>query len=78
MVSSFPALAVSKEKFKEIEDFAIANSWGAYKTRLMAGEKSVYTTSCRASETYFDFFPMEKLAGSFKNAISDNGKIAIS
>ena len=56
VVSSFPALAVSKEKFKEIEDFAIANSWGAYKTRLMAGEKSVYTTSCRASETYFDFF----------------------
>lgn len=78
VVSSFPALAVSKEKFKEIEDFAIANSWGAYKTRLMAGEKSVYITSCRASETYFDFFPMEKLAGSFKNAISDNGKIAIS
>lgn len=78
VVSSFPALAVSKEKFKEIEDFAIANSWGAYKTRLMSGDKSVYTTSCRASDSYFDFFPMKKLAGSFKNSISDKGKIAIS
>ncbi|MCX8525617.1 ABC transporter permease [Chryseobacterium formosus] len=78
VVSSYPSLAVSKEKFSEIEDFAIANSWNGYKVRLMYGNKSAYTTSARATDAYFDFFPMEKVAGSFKNAISDYQKIAIS
>jgi len=78
VVSSYPELTVSKEKFSEIEDFAIANSWNGYKVRLMYGNKSAYTTNARATDSYFDFFPMEKIAGSFKNAISDDSKIAIS
>lgn len=78
VVSSYPELTVSKEKFSEIEDYTIANIWGGYKVRLMAGDKSAFTTSCRASDSVFDFFPFEKLAGSFKNAISDKSKMAIS
>ncbi len=78
VVSSYPALEVSKEKFNEIEDFAIANSWNGYKIRLIAGNKSVYTTNARATESYFDFFPLEKIAGNLKNAISDENKMAIS
>ena len=78
VVSSFPELNVSKEKFAEIEDYTIANIWGGYKVRLMAGDKSAFVTSCRASDSVFDFFPFEKMAGSFKNAISDKSKIALS
>lgn len=78
IVSSYPALSVSKEKFSEIEDFAIANSWDFFKTRLIAGDRSVYTSATWATESYFDFFPMERIAGNLKNAISDDGKIAIS
>lgn len=78
VVSSYPELAVSAEKFPEIEDFAIANSWSGYKVRLMFGNKSAYTTNATATDAYFDFFPMEKVAGSFKNAISDYQKMAIS
>ena len=77
--SSYPELTVSKEKFSEIEDYAIANSWSHYKTRLIAGKNSAYTSSCRASGSYFDFFPFERIAGSFKNAISDDdNKMALS
>jgi len=76
--SSYPELTVSKEKFSEIEDYAIANSWSYYKTRLIAGKNSAYTSSCRASGSYFDFFPFERIAGSFKNAISDDNKMALS
>ena len=78
VVSSFPELNVSKEKFAEIEDYTIANIWGGYKVRLMAGDKSAFVTSLRASDSVFDFFPFEKVAGSFKNAISDKSKIALS
>ena len=78
VVSSYPELTVSKEKFSEIEDYTIANIWSGYKTRLMAGDKSAFVTSCRASDSVFDFFPFEKVAGSFKNAISDKSKMAIS
>ncbi|MCW3168006.1 ABC transporter permease [Chryseobacterium sp. 09-1422] len=78
VVSSFPELSVSKEKFSEIEDYTIANIWGGYKVRLMTADKSAFVTSCRASDSVFDFFPFEKIAGSFKNAISDKSKIAIS
>lgn len=78
VVSGYPALAVSKEKFPEIEDFAIANSWDFYKVRLNAGKRSAFVSSCRASPSYFDFFPLEKIAGTFKNAISDDRKMAIS
>ncbi|SDE93482.1 ABC transporter permease [Epilithonimonas hungarica] len=76
--SSYPELTVSKEKFSEIEDYAIANSWNYYKTRLIAGKRSAYTSSCRASGSYFDFFPFERIAGSFNNAISDDNKMALS
>ena len=78
VVSSYPELTVSKEKFSEIEDYTIANIWGGYKVRLMAGDKSAFVTSCRASDSVFDFFPFEKVAGSFKNAISDKSKVALS
>lgn len=78
VVSSFPELSFSKEKFSEIEDYTIANIWGGYKVRLMTADKSAFVTSCRASDSVFDFFPFEKIAGSFKNAISDKSKIALS
>ncbi|KAA0128602.1 FtsX-like permease family protein [Chryseobacterium sp. SN22] len=78
VVSGYPALAVSKEKFPEIEDFAIANFWDIYKVKLNAGKRSAYVASCRASQSYFDFFPLEKIAGTFRNAISDSQKMAIS
>ena len=42
VVSSYPELSVSKERFKEIESFAIVNGWSNYKFRLIAGERSVY------------------------------------
>lgn len=78
VVSSYPELSVSKEKFSDIEDYTIANIWAGYKVRLMAGGKSAFVTSCRASDSVFDFFPFERVAGSFKNAISDKSKIALS
>ncbi|WP_326983305.1 FtsX-like permease family protein [Chryseobacterium sp. MYb264] len=76
--SSYPALSVSKEKFSEIEDFSIANSWDFYKMRLIAGDRSVYASATWATDSYFDFFQMERMAGNLKNAISDQSKIAIS
>ncbi len=76
-VSSYPELYVSKEKFSEIEDYTIANIWGV-RARLIYKNQSAYTTSAWAVDSYFEFFPYEKVAGSFKNAISDEGKIALS
>ncbi|MDQ1095338.1 MULTISPECIES: ABC transporter permease [Chryseobacterium] len=78
VVSSYPELAVSKEKFPEIEDYTIANIWSNYKVRLISGSKSAFVSSCRASDSFFDFFPLEKVAGSYKDAISDKTKITIS
>lgn len=78
IVSSYPELAVSKEKFPEIEDFTIANSWENYKIKLSTGSRSVFTTNARVSDSFFEFFPFKKIAGSFKNAINENNKIAIS
>ena len=78
VVSSFPELSVSKEKFSEIEDYTIANIWSGMKVRLVSGGNSAFVTSCRASDSVFDFFPFQKLAGSFKNAISDKSKVALS
>ncbi|WP_407482002.1 ABC transporter permease [Elizabethkingia meningoseptica] len=76
-LSSYPALYVSKERFDEIEDFTVANVFGG-ENRLIYEDKSVYTASARAINSYFDFFPYEKIAGSFKNALSDEGKIVLS
>ncbi|OPB88789.1 ABC transporter permease [Elizabethkingia ursingii] len=76
-VSSYPALYVSKEKFSEIEDYTIAGIWkGQYK--LIYKDKSAYATEASAIDSYFDFFPHETIAGNFKNAISDEDKIALS
>ncbi|KAF5308746.1 hypothetical protein FQR65_LT17988 [Abscondita terminalis] len=78
VVSSYPELFVSKEKFNEIEDFSIANSWNNYKLRLISGERSAYASNARVSDSFFDFFPFEKIAGSYKNAVNSDGKMAIS
>ena len=78
VVSSYPELSVSKERFKEIESFAIVNGWSNYKFRLIAGERSVYTSNARVSDSFFEFFPFEKVAGSYKNAVNSDGKMAIS
>jgi len=74
--SSYPELAVSKEKFIEIQDFTIFNSWG--RDRLTAGNNSAYVPSAMVTESFFEFFPYEKVAGSFKNALNDGTKIALS
>lgn len=52
VVSSYPELSVSKERFKEIESFAIVNGWSNYKFRLIAGERSVYTSNARVSDSF--------------------------
>ncbi|CAM3640201.1 ABC transporter permease [Elizabethkingia occulta] len=76
-VSSYPELYVSKEKFSEIEDYTIAGIWkGKYK--LIYKDKSAYAEEASAIDSYFEFFPHEAIAGSFKNAISDENKIALS
>ncbi|WP_434981391.1 FtsX-like permease family protein [Daejeonia sp. YH14] len=78
ITSSYPELSVSKEKFSEIEDYAIINSWSGHKIRLMAGNQSVFTSNARTTANFFDFIPYEKIAGDFKNALSDESKMAIS
>lgn len=55
VVSSYPELSVSKERFKEIESFAIVNGWSNYKFRLIAGERSVYTSNARVSDSFLSF-----------------------
>ena len=78
IVSSYPELATSAEEYKEIEDFVIVNAWKDYKFRLTAGNQSIYTSNAMVSDSFFNFFPYEKVAGSFENAINDGTKIAIS
>ncbi|MCD9853669.1 ABC transporter permease [Epilithonimonas sp. JDS] len=76
--SSYPELYVSKEKFPEIEDYTIANIWGWYKTRLVAGENSSYSTTGQVSSQFFKFFPFETVAGNINNALTDKSQIALS
>ncbi len=78
ITSSYPELAVSTEKFNEIENFAIVNLWKDYKIRLISGGKSVFTTNAKVTDDFFEFFPYEKVAGDLKNAVNGDGKIAIS
>ena len=78
LTSSYPQLSVSTEKFSEIESFAVNNTWNDYKIRLMFGNNSVFTSNARVSDNFFEFFPFEKIAGDFKNAVNGDGKIAIS
>jgi len=76
VVSSYPELTVSKEKFDEIEDYVIVNSWG--KDRLIAGNNSAYASNAMVTDSFFEFFPYEKIAGNFKNALNNGTKIALS
>ena len=74
--SSYPEIFVSKEKFSEIEDCLIYNNWG--KQKLSVGSNSAYVSGSTSVDSFFRFFPFEKVAGNFQNALSDNGKIALS
>ena len=76
--SSYPQLYVSKEKFSEIEEFAIANIWNWYKTKLVAGNNSSYSTTGQVSNSFFQFFPFETVAGNSNNALRDKSQIALS
>lgn len=76
--SSYPELYVSKEKFSEIEDYTIANIWGWYKTRLIAGDNSSYSTTGQVSSSFFKFFPFETVAGNINNALTDKSQMALS
>lgn len=78
VVSSYPQIVVSKASFKEIEDFTIANSWSGYKVRLRAGSNTVFTNNARGNNSFFNFFPFKKLAGSYRNVLSDKHHIALS
>lgn len=78
LTSSYPELSVSAEKFSEIENFVINNTWNDYKMRLMYGNHSVFTSNARVTDSFFDFFPFEKVAGDYRNAVNGDGKMAIS
>lgn len=74
--SSYPEIFVSKEKFSEIEDCTVLNDWG--KQKLSFGNNSAYVSGTATVDSFFRLFTFEKVAGNFQNAISDNGKIALS
>ncbi|TDX82814.1 ABC transporter permease [Epilithonimonas xixisoli] len=76
--SSYPQLYASKEKFPEIEDYTIANIWDWYKTRLIAGDNSSYSSIGQVSSQFFKFFPFETVAGDINNAMKDKSQIALS
>ncbi len=74
--SSYPEIFVSKEKFSEIEDATILNDWG--KQKLSFGGNSAYVSGTASVDSFFRLFTFEKVAGNFRDVISDNGKIALS
>lgn len=74
--SSYPEIFVSKEKFSEIEDGTLYNDWG--KQKLSVGNNSAYVAGSASVDSFFSFFPYEKIAGNFVGALSDTGKIALS
>lgn len=74
--SSYPEMFVSKEKFSEIEDATILNDWG--KQKLSFSDQSAYVSGTASVDSFFRFFQFEKVAGNFQNALSDDGKIALS
>lgn len=74
--SSYPEIFVSKEKFSEIEDATILNDWG--KQKLSFGNNSAYVSGTASVDSFFKFIAFDKVAGNFQNALSDNGKIALS
>ncbi|MFC3158563.1 ABC transporter permease [Chryseobacterium arachidis] len=75
-VSSYPEIFESKEMFSEIEDATIFNDWG--KKKISFGNNSAYVSAGATVSSFFNFFPFEKVAGSFKNALSDVNKVALS
>jgi len=76
--SSYPELSVSAEKFPEIEDYTIANIWAWYRTRLIAGKNSSYSTVGQVSTQFFKFFPFEVVAGNANNALREKSQVALS
>lgn len=74
--SSYPEIFSSKEKYSEIEDATVLNDWG--KQKLSFGGNSAYVSGTASVDSFFRFFQFEKVAGSFRNAILDTGKIALS
>lgn len=74
--SSYPEIFASKEKFSEIEDCTVLNDWG--KQKLSFGNSSAYVSGTATVDSFFRFFAFEKVAGNFQNALSDDGKIALS
>ena len=78
VTSSFPELSESTKKYPEIEDFTIANMWSSMKIKLSVGQNSSFSNNARVSESFFNFFPFEKVAGSYQDALKGGGKMAIS
>lgn len=76
--SSYPQLYASKEKFPEIEDFAIANIWSDYKVKLVAGSNSSYSSTGQVTNSFFKFFPFQAVAGSIHNALENQTQITLS
>jgi len=76
--SSYPQLYVSKQKFPEIEDFAIANTWSDYQVRLIAGTHSSYSSTGEVSNSFLNFLPFEVIAGNPANALVNKTQIALS
>ncbi|MCT3805300.1 antibiotic ABC transporter permease [Elizabethkingia anophelis] len=77
-VVNYPILYTAKEKFPEIEDYTIANVWNSFKQKLNNGTHSAYSSFGYTIETFFDFFPFEKVAGSYHNIFKDETTIALS
>jgi len=75
-VSSYPEIFESKEMFSEIEDATIFNDWGRKKVSF--GNNSAYVSAGATVNSFFNFFPFEKVAGNFKDALSDVSKVALS
>lgn len=75
-VSSYPEIFGSKEMFSEIEDATIFNDWGRKKVSF--GNNSAYVSAGATVNSFFNFFPFEKVAGNFKDALSDVSKVALS
>jgi len=75
-VSSYPQIFESKETYPEIEDATIFNDWG--RKKISFGSNSAYVTAGATVNSFFNFFPFEKVAGDYKNALTDINKVALS
>lgn len=75
-VSSYPQIFESKETYPEIEDATIFNDWG--RKKISFGKNSAYVTAGATVNSFFNFFPFEKVTGDYKNALTDINKVALS